>query len=77
MTRSQFERRMTDLLKREPFQPFAIEFDDGQRWVVNQPKSVWYTDGDTAIYSHPDGNFDFVDCDVVKELSELSPAATA
>lgn len=77
MTRKDFEQAMHTFLRRKPFKPFVIEFDDGQQWVVGQPEAVHYYTGDDALYFRPDGSFDFVDCENVKQLLELTTAPSA
>jgi hypothetical protein len=72
MTRGNFEQAMRNLLNRQPFRPFVIEFDDGERWVVGQPEALMYSDGGTAVFFRQDGSFDFVDSEAVRGLLELS-----
>ncbi|HXG10750.1 MAG TPA: hypothetical protein VNK04_13415 [Gemmataceae bacterium] len=74
MARPTFEQAMRALLQRKPFQPFAIEFDNGEQWVVEQPEMLFYYTGDSALYFRPDGSLSFVDCDNVKQLVELPQA---
>jgi hypothetical protein len=74
MTRATFEEALQAHLKRKPFQPFVIEFEDGRHWVVGQPEVVSYYTGDSALYFRPDGSFDFVDCEAVCRFVELTPA---
>ena len=76
MTRASFEQGLQTLLKRQPFQPFIIEFDDGERWVVGEPAALWYQEGRTAVYSRPDGSLHFVDCEAVRQFVELTPAGS-
>jgi hypothetical protein len=68
---------MQTFLRRSPFKPFVIEFDSGDHWVVNSPEAVFYYTGDSALYFHPDGSFDFVDCENVKQLLELTTSSPA
>jgi hypothetical protein len=63
---------MHKFLRREPFKPFVIEFDDGEQWVVGQKDQVFYYTGDSALSFRPDGSFDFVDCVNVKQFLELT-----
>jgi hypothetical protein len=72
MMRKTFEQAMQALLRRKPFQPFVIELENGEQWVVGQPEALFYHDGATAVYFRPDGSFDFVDCENVKQLLELT-----
>lgn len=72
MTHTHFEQGLKNLLHRSPFQPFAIEFDDGRRWVVERPETLHYYTGGSATYFWPDGGMDFVDSEAVKQLTELA-----
>ena len=72
MTRTAFEQAMQAFLKRKPFRPFVIELDDGQQWVVGQPEALFYHEGNTGMYFRPDGSMDFVDCENVKQVLELT-----
>ncbi len=74
MTRTEFERAMQTFLRRQPFKPFVIEFDNGQQWVAGQPEAVSYYTGDSALYFRPDGSMDFVDCENIRQLLELTTA---
>jgi hypothetical protein len=76
MTRLTFEEELRAHLRRQPFRPFVIEFDDGLQWVVERPEVVSYYTGDSALYFHPDGSFDFVDCDAVRRMVEVTPATS-
>lgn len=77
MTRTSFEQDMQSFLRRKPFQPFVIELEDGEQWVVGQPEALFYHDGGTGIYFRPDGTFDFLDCENVKRLLELTIKTSA
>jgi hypothetical protein len=74
MPRATFEEALRAHLRRQPFQPFAIEFDDGRRWTVEQPEAISYYTGDSALYFHADGSLDFVDSEAVRRFVELAPA---
>jgi hypothetical protein len=76
MARPTFEQTIQRFLRRKPFKPFVIEFDNGQRWVVEKPEVLFHHTGDSALYFRPDGSFDFVDCDNVRQIIELTPAAS-
>ena len=71
-----FDQVIQERLDRKPFQPFAIEFDDGRRFVVSERKALMSPGAGRTIYWHDDGKLDFVDCEVVKGLTEIT-AATA
>jgi hypothetical protein len=70
MKREDFEHAVTALLRRQPFRPFVIELDHGERLVVGQPDALKHHAG-SAIYFRPHGHFDFVDPENVKQLLEL------
>lgn len=73
MLKSVFGQTLRERLERRPFKPFLIEFDDGEQWVVGQPEAIHYHTGGSAVYFRPDGSFDFVDCDAVRQFLELAP----
>jgi hypothetical protein len=77
MTSTQFKQGLQGLLQRKPFQPFVIELDDGEQWVVGQREAIMYHEGGTAIYFRVDGSFDFVDCETVRQFLELTIKARA
>lgn len=77
MTRTTFEQEMHTHLRRQPFKPFVIEFDNGECWVVEHRKAISYWTGDSALYFPPDGSFNFVDCDNVVRLVEVPDKASA
>jgi hypothetical protein len=72
-----FEQCLRGLLGREPFQPFVIELDTGERFRVESKKSVLYREGGTALYFHPDDDMDFVHCDGVRRFIEPAEKASA
>jgi hypothetical protein len=65
-----FDRAMKEKLHREPFRPFVIEMDDGRRMVVTERQAVHHYVGPALLF-YPDGNFDFVDAESVKQLLDL------
>jgi len=73
MTVEAFQSALRALMRRVPFQPFLIEFDHGDRFVVGEPEALWYHGGGSAVYCRPDGSFDFVYCEAVKAILELKP----
>jgi hypothetical protein len=77
MSTADFEQKMQALLHRKPFQPFLIELDDGEQWVVGQKEALMYLGGDTGVYFRPDGSFDFVDCQAVRRVVELKPVTSS
>lgn len=77
ITRETFEQTLRSFLKREPFQPFGIEMDDGRRFFVGDRDAVFYHQGGTAMYFHRDGEMDFVDAEGVRRFIELVEKASA
>lgn len=77
MTPTTFEQQLQALLRRDPFLPFIIELDDGERLVVGQREALMYREGGTAIYFRLNGEFDFVDCGTVKQFLELAIKTSA
>ena len=73
MPADQFERTVKDLLKREPFEPFVIEDDAGEKYLVYTPKALFYIDGPRGLYFHADGNMDFINSEVVSKIYRLVP----
>jgi hypothetical protein len=71
----QFEQTLKDLLRREPFEPFVIERDIGDQFLVYAPKALFYLDGSRGLYFHADGNMDFINAEVVKRIYRLVPEA--
>ena len=69
-----FEEALRSRLQRKPFQPFVIELDTGERWVVGEREAVNYFVGDSALYFHSDGSFDYVDSQNVKQILDLVTA---
>jgi hypothetical protein len=76
MTPEQFEQTMIAFLHSDPFQPFMIELDDGESWVVGRPQAVMYQGGKTAVYFPGDGEIHFVDSEGVRGLVKLVRAAS-
>jgi hypothetical protein len=73
MKRVEYERVAREFLRREPFQPFVIEYEDGRRFVVEQRQQL----PDPTWYIRRDGEFDFLDNEEVLRVVELDKAATA
>jgi hypothetical protein len=71
-----FERTMLRLLGRKPFQPFVIEFDDGDRFVISQPEAIHYLGGPSAAFFSPDKSVNLFDSRAVRQFLELTAAAS-
>lgn len=74
LAKTAFEQALRARLQRQPFQPFVIEFDDGDQWLVERPTMLFYHAGDSAMYFRADGSFDFVDADNVKQFLDATAA---
>lgn len=70
MKREQFDQLARSFWKRQPFRPFVIECDDGQRFVINQPEEFHCYAG-SAEYFYPDGSLDFIDNEDVVRIVDL------
>lgn len=69
-----FDKDLREKMEKKPFQPFAIEFDDGRRLIVNRLQGLMFPSyGNTAFFSD-DGNLHLVDCEAVKQFVDLVPA---
>jgi hypothetical protein len=75
MKREEFDRVTRALLKRDPFQPFLIECEDGRRFVVGEPSALHSFAG-SATFFHPDGSMDLLDNENVARVVELTVPAT-
>jgi hypothetical protein len=77
MTLPDFEKSMREFADQVPFQPFLIEFDDGEQLLVPSRQAIGLIGGDDAIYFGPDRqDLRFVDCDSVKRIVAASPAGS-
>jgi hypothetical protein len=70
MKRAALEQVLTSLLHRQPFRPFVIELDDGQRLVVERREALAHYVG-SATYFGADDSIFFVDPEDVKQVLEL------
>lgn len=68
-----FQQAVDAFRQRQPFRPFVIEMDDGQRLVVADPKEFHCFAGG-ATWEWPNGELMFVDSEDVKQVVELTPA---
>src|SRR5262249_22083617 len=76
MRRAVFDQTVRTFLERKPFQPFAIEFEEGDRFVVDKPETLMFPKFGKTVYFRQDGSFDFVDSENVKQLLELHTAGS-
>jgi hypothetical protein len=76
MKRSDFDQVVRAFLERQPFRPFVIEFEEGERFVVDKPEALMAPAFGKTVYFRPDGSFDFVDSENVSQVVELSAATS-
>jgi hypothetical protein len=74
MTCAQFEQAMQAQLQRKPFQPFVIEFDEGEPFMVGHPKALMYRGGYSGVFFGPDGSISLFHSEAVRGITELVPA---
>jgi hypothetical protein len=70
MTPDQVEARVIELIRREPFVPFVVEFHDGAALEIGHPRLAINTGG--AGFIGPDGGLVDVDFSKVRAI-RLSP----
>jgi hypothetical protein len=74
MKRFEFDQVVRAFLERKPFQPFVIEFDEGEPFVVDRPDALMAPGFGKTVYFRPDGSFDFVDSENVRQVVEVTAA---
>jgi hypothetical protein len=67
MTRELFEESLRALLRREPFQPFAVELTGGERFTIDNPDAV-SLGGGAAGFIAEDGSIHFFDWEKTRSL---------
>jgi hypothetical protein len=75
MTAKEFDKALLAFLRREPFQPFTVVFDNGERFVVEEPHVVHGGDAGGGDAAYIDAN-DHVHFFGSHNVAELIPAAT-
>jgi hypothetical protein len=73
MTAKEFEEQLVALLHREPFQPFIVEYEHGDRFEVDA-RYVSHSGG-AAGYIDPDGELFLFDWRNVRQF--IQPASEA
>ena len=76
MMRAQFDEVTRQFAKRQPFRPFVIEYDDGQRFVIEQPDGFSSFAG-SATYFDPAGELHLIDSENVRQVVELNNVPSA
>ena len=76
MKSHQFQQAVDAFKQRQPFQPFVIELDDGQRLVVEDPEAFkCFAGGGTWFW--PNGDLLLVDGEDVRQVVELTTTPPA
>ena len=68
-----FQRAVDGFKHRQPFQPFVVELDDGERLLVEQPE-VLHCFAGSALHYPPGGRMTLVDAEDVKHVLEFAAA---
>lgn len=76
MSPDTFRHTLSTLCNRRPFQPFAVELDDGTRLEIDQPHAVVARNG-TAVFLPPEGKPVWFDHLSVTRISDARPIADA
>jgi hypothetical protein len=71
-----FDQLVRERLERKPFQAFVIEFDNGNRLVVDKREALMAPSHGNTMYFGSNDDLTFVDCVAVKQLAELAPASS-
>jgi hypothetical protein len=71
MKRLQFDEAVRAHWKRQPFRPFFIEYDDGQRFIVTDPTRFGCYAGSATLF-YPDDSLDVIDYENVVRIAELA-----
>lgn len=67
LAREEYQTLVDSKRKRQPFYPFIIEMDDGDRFLIDRPEKFHCWMGSGTL-TEPDGSFHFVDWDQVKAV---------
>jgi hypothetical protein len=76
MKRHQFDEVVRTFWKRQPFRPFVIEYDDGTRFVIDEPSRFSCYAG-AANFFHADDSIDIIDHEEVSRVYDLEEAKQA
>ena len=76
MTVDDFQRTLRALMRREPFEPFAVELLDGERFVVDKPDAVGFNGG-AAAFLAADGAIHFFNNEEIRSLGGERNGASA
>jgi hypothetical protein len=67
MTAKQFDETLGVLMSRQPFKPFTVVLNTGQRYEIHGPYSTAYKDG-AAVHLAPAGVPVFFDHESVSQI---------
>jgi hypothetical protein len=66
MTEELFTQQLREFIRRQPFEPFVVELQDGRSLLINRPAVVFHG-GAAGFISDTDGLVDF-SCDEVRRM---------
>ena len=75
MDQKNFAQSLSAFLHRRPFRPFAVQFVDGDRIVIEHPEAVRYSGQGTAVYFGKKGELTLFDHEGVAKLANQPRAA--
>ena len=75
MTAEHFQETLEALMSRQPFKPFIVELNTGQRYEIDGPHATAFKDG-AAVFLAPGGAPVFFDHESVNQIIN-APAHSA
>jgi hypothetical protein len=75
MTAEHFQETLEALMSRQPFKPFIVELNTGQRYEIDHPRATAFTEG-AAVFLAPGGVPVFLDHESVTQIIN-SPSHSA
>lgn len=75
MTAEQLETTLRHFLHQEPFRPFVVELNDGNRIEVNRPSLA--IGGGGASFFGPDWELVEFNCEEVRDIRQVVEGATS
>jgi hypothetical protein len=70
MTEASFRRALQAFSRRQPFQPFLVEFDSGDRLTVSHPEAVGFR-GEVIIYTSPNHEYRLFESTSICQLLDI------
>ncbi|MBL8795319.1 MAG: hypothetical protein JNM56_15545 [Planctomycetia bacterium] len=77
MKPTEFEQAVNAFRHRQPFRPFVIELDGGERIIVRDPQELSCCYGGADYEGPTDDDFAFIECYEVRQVVELAEAQPA